>query len=643
MRSVFSLVLTLCLAQHTAPRPVQSPQPPVFPTGVEVVAVDVSVVDENGRPVRDLQPEDFEVRIGRKPRKVVSAEFIAHAGEAPEAPASPAPTHFSTNEGVVQSRLILLAVDEANIASGGGMHAVRAAEKLLDRVGPGDRVGLLTMPGPHPREEFTPDHAKIRAALGKVVGKGTLEGRRVSLSDALSFAAGEDEERWRTLVARLCRAGDRGCPEELEAEAREVFSQYQAQSFRSLAMLRTAFEALKPVLGAKVMVLVSLGLGLPAAGTRSIATGELRQLTEAARAARVSFYVVLIDAPMVSAAAPDASITPQQHQEDRELHARALEFLADGARGAVLRGAPESAFERIAREIAGHYQLGFEPEERDRDGKQHQIAVKVRRAGLTVRVGRDVAIPKPGIALDERALLVALLRSPSIATDLAVRTAAWAIKDVATGKVRLLVETETAAGRAPASASVAYLLVDDKGKPAAATMQARAAATEASGGAALVVAPGQYLLKVAARDPRGRMGSVTHAVAAALQPAEGAAVSDLLLGAAPEAGKPFRPQTDPSATLPNGAIGSHLELYADEVSVLDALSVWVDVIRADGAAVVKTLRAQIGATPHEGRRVAQAVIRCAGLPPGAYVARANVLSGERQLAAVARPFRVVAP
>ena len=56
--------------------------------------------------------------------------------------------------------------------------------------------------------------------------------------------------------------------------------------------------------------------------------------------------------------------------------------------------------------------------------------------------------------------------------------------------------------------------------------------------------------------------------------------------------------------------------------------------------MARTLRAQVGATPQPGRRVAQAMIRAAGLPAGDYVARAKVFNGERELLAVSRPFRV---
>lgn len=69
----------------------------------------------------------------------------------------------------------------------------------------------------------------------------------------------------------------------------------------------------------------------------------------------------------------------------------------------------------------------------------------------------------------------------------------------------------------------------------------------------------------------------------------------------------------------------------------------MDVVRADSAAVVRTLRAQIGTTSHEGRRVAQALIRASGLAAGHYVARAKVSTAEKELAVISRPFRVMAP
>jgi len=47
-----------------------------FTAGVDLVTVDVSVVDNTGRPVRGLGVEDFELKVDGEPRRIVSAQFV---------------------------------------------------------------------------------------------------------------------------------------------------------------------------------------------------------------------------------------------------------------------------------------------------------------------------------------------------------------------------------------------------------------------------------------------------------------------------------------------------------------------------------------------------------------------------------------
>jgi hypothetical protein len=87
-------VLAGSVARAQAP---PEPAPPVFGVDVDVVAVDAAVVDGSGRPVADLLPQDFRVSVGGRPRRVVSAEFLAMEAPAEPAPAPPAAAHFSSN------------------------------------------------------------------------------------------------------------------------------------------------------------------------------------------------------------------------------------------------------------------------------------------------------------------------------------------------------------------------------------------------------------------------------------------------------------------------------------------------------------------------------------------------------------------
>jgi hypothetical protein len=57
-------------------------QQPAFHTRTDVIAVDVQVVDRNGRPARGLGADKFEVTIDGKRRRVVSVDFIDYRAAA---------------------------------------------------------------------------------------------------------------------------------------------------------------------------------------------------------------------------------------------------------------------------------------------------------------------------------------------------------------------------------------------------------------------------------------------------------------------------------------------------------------------------------------------------------------------------------
>src|SRR5687767_5707991 len=118
----------------------QDQQPPRFQSGVEVVTVDVTVVDDDGRPIRDLRPRDFVVEVDGRRRRVITAEWIALTPAPPPAAggqdaareATAVPEPYSSNETAVPGRFIMLLVDRGNIRLE-GMTAHRAAiEGFID-------------------------------------------------------------------------------------------------------------------------------------------------------------------------------------------------------------------------------------------------------------------------------------------------------------------------------------------------------------------------------------------------------------------------------------------------------------------------------------------------------------------------------
>jgi hypothetical protein len=239
----------------------------------------------------------------------------------------------------------------------------------------------------------------------------------------------------------------------------------------------------------------------------------------------------------------------------------------------------------------------------------------------------------------------AALAAPLIASGIPLRATSWSLRDVETGRLRVVLGAEIGGATPPPSVTVGYALFGAEGKSVAGGIQASRPRAEGSSGPhrleiAVVVDPGSYTLRVVARDERGRQGSVDHPVSAVLAAVGPFEASDLLVGAPPPAGQSFHPALDPVVTN-EGSLATHLELYAREPTP-GGVDVWLDVIQAATATTVRTLRARVSPARQPGRLLAQALVPATGLTAGDYVIRANVLSGTEPLGSVARPFRVVA-
>jgi len=83
----------------------------VFRGGVDVITVDVTVLDKDGRPVEELKPGDFTVKIDGQTRRVVSAVLQKAGAASPQAVLAPE-RFFSTNSTPVIGRKVMFAIDQ---------------------------------------------------------------------------------------------------------------------------------------------------------------------------------------------------------------------------------------------------------------------------------------------------------------------------------------------------------------------------------------------------------------------------------------------------------------------------------------------------------------------------------------------------
>jgi VWFA-related protein len=628
----------LALLAVSSPAPPQSApegvqQPPVFDVGVDVVAVDASVVDGDGRPVLGLGPEDFRVEVDGRARRLVSVEYVGRDVEAP-VPAPAPPVHFSSNEDAPRGRLVLVLVDRGNIGRGGGRDVLKAADRFLDTLAPADRVGLAFVPGPLTIIEFTSDLDAIRRGLTGVVGTADRDGFQVPLTEAVAFVKYRDRRRWDEFVNLQCehykiQEQQEDCRRQMEAEANQVYMNYRDRSLATQQGLRAVLEGLTQVEGQKTVAFISAGLG-----TES--HGDVRALSDAAARARVTLFVLLLETPVA-----DASFGRSEpvSSADRDLETQGLYELAGLSRGAVLKvvGTGDGAFQRIARELMGYYLLGFEPEGSDRDGKSHSVKVEVARPGTTVRARGLLVIP--AAAPTSAALLIGALRAPLGERAVPVQVAAYALSGTTAGKVRLLL---SARARAPRPLSFGFVLSGPDGK-----VVASRAYQGISGGegdwvdftAEATVEPAAYVLRLAVVDAAGRRGSVEHKVKAALVSAGGVEVSDLVLAPVVE-GKGTRPAVDLEVA---GALSALVELRGSDPARVAGAAVAVELAESEAGPAILRVPAELGPADANGVRTAQVTVASGLLPPGGYTARASVLVDGKQVAELTRPFRVVPP
>lgn len=644
-----------------APAPPSTPgnQLPVFRAGVEVLPLDVTVLDADGRQIVDLTMAEFTVEVDGKLRRLVSAEYIKltdafAAGTAPRGPAPalaappPAPDYgISTNGGGGPlGRAVLLLIDQGNIRFGGGRSVMQNALKFVDRLQPTDRIGVVAIPGPGAQVDFTTNHGKVREALLRVTGRVTPPQRRfnISITEAFAIYRRSDATLIVQVIARECAGAFGGadverCERDVEEEASEIVGEQRMQTDRSVAAIRAVLTSLGALEGQKSVILISEGLVLDSLG------GELDELATIAADVRATLDVMLLDV-----ASFDASLSqrPTTAADDRRLQEEGLLMLAGMARGTLHRvvSTAENAFRRIEQSLAGYYLLGVEPGTNDRDGKRHKIEVKSSRRGVTLQARRAFLSPEGPPAASPAEALARTLRSSAPATALPLRASTWTYKEPGTSRVRLVVAAEVErATDDPLDYATGLVIATKEGKVVAASEDARQLTpvagdeTRASYAGIIVVEPGTYRMRIALADSEKRAGSVEREVQAWQLNGETLTLGDLLVAPEPPAGGVVAPQVEPR--IHNGTLVAMAEAYAPPVGQQAIVTARLDILRDESSRVLVTAPLEVSVGPSPEMRVAQGRISVSAVPPGSYLARVSFAEGGAARGALIRPFRVL--
>ena len=513
-------VIVCCLLSVTAALTAQVPQ---FRSRVELVHLDVSVLDDNRRPVKGLTADDFTIFEDGKPQSV--AVFNAVDLLDPPAPSTAwlrdvAPD-VKRNTDVVDRRLIAIVMDDATIPFDQVMlrSAREIGRQVVERLGPNDLAAIVFTRDNRNAQEFTNDRTRLLKAI-----------------DAFAYGG-------RTI----------GLPKPSEGAVPPGLIYAESSGFlATVGTLTGVAESLAEV-PQRRKALIYIGVGVPASGAASseiamvgnpedptteigaIARHLMDRLSQTYRKAALSNVNIYTVSPagvggmeqLIQSERWKGRIIPPY-----ESSMNYNEFLVGLAENTGGRAFPErnefaTALAQVFAENGSYYLLGYSPSNAAQDGRQRRLEVKVNRPDVQVRTRSGYFAEKPRDAENAAATtpppLTAALAGllPKTEVGLTATAAAFAIPGKSeAGVIVVLTIDQEAAARTARTREVVDLQVNAFSQEGVAKGATRyeTAVTLRAGPAepisyevltSLALRPGRYQLRLSTHvGSQGKTGSV---------------------------------------------------------------------------------------------------------------------------------------
>lgn len=357
----------------------QAPQT-TFRAGTDLVQVDVSVLDNERRPVRGLTAADFTLLEDGKPRPVVAFTAV----DLPErfAPASAPWTHeiesdVATNAIPEEGRLVVILMDRSIPQGFATLNAQQIARTAVSELGFGDYAAVVYTGGGAP-QGFTNDRQKLYSAI-----TGDYPAAELS-ADANAV--------WSGLVSGL---ENQRAAEGTAIGALEFSTDCMCGACVLEAVTRIA-DAVRDV-GRRRKSLLFIGRDLQIETVDPICVDPVRKARNVMFQSLdlASMTVHSLDPSGLETLAPMASVRAGRYGGRANLVSQGnIAVLPDRTGGRTVKNTnnPSSRVPEIFAESDSYYLLGFRPQVAD--GQRHDISVKVNRSGLNVRTRREyIATP----------------------------------------------------------------------------------------------------------------------------------------------------------------------------------------------------------------------------------------------------------
>jgi len=327
MSSVKSFVLTTatfllsCLFLFAAivfsqTKPEQKPEPAgeaqdVIKFETSLVQTDVMVFDKAGRPVTDLRPEQFQLKINNTPREISFFEAVrsgGFSGQSDTNAGQPNAAQPGAPKSDAQRRAIIFFVDDLHLAPDSLARTRKALFEYIDRgiadtdlvaiTSPSGQVGFL--------QQFTANKDALRSAVARLNYRTNtkLDMDKPPMSEYIAMKIREGDEQAliyyiqeiqkqnciRTRGGVICSVTPQGARQMAKNRANEIVVEAAPTAADTLRLLEGLMRTAAQLPGRKLVFVISDGFYLTDTKTGSI--DKIKRVTDAAGRAGVVIYTL---------------------------------------------------------------------------------------------------------------------------------------------------------------------------------------------------------------------------------------------------------------------------------------------------------------------------------------------------------------
>ncbi|HXG87519.1 MAG TPA: VWA domain-containing protein [Vicinamibacterales bacterium] len=332
-------------------KPADPPQQPTFRAKVNLVRVDVSVSDRDGKAIEGLQPSDFIVKEDGVIQAVESAQLVRLNGTPPgdlkESIEIRSPEHARVQAARDDVRLFVLFLDDYHVDKAPQVMIPlrRTLKAFIEKLGPFDLVAIVDPLTPLSHIEFSRNRNEMLERVAK------FEGRRGELFPVRSAA------------------------EEAQQTQRNVWELRAGVTLDAVNAVATHLGGLRE--GRKSILFVSQG---PPVSLRSVNWPRMEEVVESANRGNVTIHT--LDPRMLGSSEFGGNLVLRRFSDET------------GGRAIFNTNDHSEHLDGVFDDASAYYLVGYAPTREMADGKFHKIDVEVKRKGVRVVARRGYYAPR---------------------------------------------------------------------------------------------------------------------------------------------------------------------------------------------------------------------------------------------------------